>query len=55
MWLAKVVSLDLQNLSPDEKRRYKRDLAIEELIITEKEYLEDLKILVSVSGVKLGG
>lgn len=46
--IAKISTLDMKNMSEEEKRAYRRKLSIEELIITESEYIQDLKVLVRV-------
>lgn len=45
---ARVSVLDMKDMSPEEKKMYRRNLAIEELILTEKEYIHDLDVLVRV-------
>jgi len=47
--LAKVSLLDMKDMTPEEKRAYRRNLSIEELILTENEYLYDLQVLVRVT------
>ncbi len=38
----------MKDMSPEEKRKYRKNLSIEELVITEKEYIYDLEVLVRV-------
>jgi hypothetical protein len=44
-----VSSLELKAITePEDKTEYKRKLIVEEICITEKEYLEDLRVLIKV-------
>lgn len=45
---ARAAALDMKDMTPEQKTRYRLNLAIEEIITTEKEYVEDLRILHSV-------
>lgn len=38
----------MKDMTPEQKNRYRLNLAIEEIIVTEKEYVEDLRILLTV-------
>lgn len=46
--IVKIIVLDMQGLSEEDKRAYKRKLALAEIHLTEKEYLEDLETVFRV-------
>ncbi|ELR12867.1 RhoGEF domain containing protein [Acanthamoeba castellanii str. Neff] len=45
---ARASALDMKDMTPEQKTRYRMNLAIEEIITTETEYLQDLRVLISV-------
>eukprot|EP01087_Luapelamoeba_hula_P000755 TRINITY_DN1054_c8_g1_i1.p1 TRINITY_DN1054_c8_g1~~TRINITY_DN1054_c8_g1_i1.p1 ORF type:complete len:1120 (-),score=247.43 TRINITY_DN1054_c8_g1_i1:82-3441(-) len=45
---SQVHALDMKGMNAEEKKAYRRNLAVEEIVETEKEYLEDLDILIKV-------
>jgi len=45
---AKISALDMKDMSPEEKKAYRRNLSIEELIVTEQKYINDLDVLIRI-------
>lgn len=43
----------MKDMTPEQKIRYRLNLAIEEIIATENEYVQDLRILLSVDSPRL--
>jgi len=44
----KISNLDMQTMKKKEKKKYKRALTVEEILVTEDEYLADLRVLIAL-------